>query len=240
MSNGLLFLAQESAAGAETAGGFNVVERAFQRLDILNHPDELLNSLGQMPFIAASVVTVVGALCVLNGYRWHKWVIVALAFLCGLGLGHLLSAQFGRSAIVAIALGLLCAIIATPMLKIAVAIFGGLTGAFIGANAWTAFNGLEGMHWAGAAMGFILLAMASLVFFRLVIVLFTSVGGAAMVVFGAITLLMHVEAWEPAVRQSLSQNHLLIPLLLTVAAVGGFVLQESRIRDQGGAAKKAA
>jgi hypothetical protein len=60
------------------------------------------------------------------------------------------------------------------------------------------------------------------------------------VVFGAITLLMHVEAWEPAVRQSLSQNHLLIPLLLTVAAVGGFVLQESRIRDQGGAAKKAA
>lgn len=224
-------LAQDAAASGE--GGLEPLRRAFSRLDILNHPSELLDALSQLPLIGASVIVVVGVLCVLNGYRWHKWVIIALAFLLGLGLGQMLSAQMGKSSIIAVSLGLLCAIIATPMLKIAVAIFGGLTGAFIGANAWTAAQVSPAeATWAGAAMGFILLAMASLVFFRLVIVLFTSIGGAAMIVFGTITLLLHVDAWEPAVRNSLSSNHLLVPLLVTLAAVSGIVLQQSRLKDQ--------
>ena len=55
-----------------------------------------------------------------------------------------------------------------------------------------------------------------------------------MVVFGAICLLMQVEAWEPAVRNSLATNQLILPLLLAVAAVGGFVIQESRVREERG------
>lgn len=218
----------------DTAGAsFDAVRQAILKMDILHRPEELLDILSSMPLIGASVIVIVGVLCVLNGYRWHKWVVMVLAFLCGLGLGHLLSAQIGRSAVVAVALGLLFAIVATPMLKVAVAIFGGLTGAFIGANTWTAVQvGPEGMQWAGALMGFILLAMLSLILFRLVIVMFTSIGGAAMVVFGAITLLLHVDAWEPAVRETLSSNQLLLPLLLGVAAVSGFVIQESRVREE--------
>lgn len=202
------------------------------RMDILNHPNQLLDGLAQVPLVMGGVFVVVGVLCVLNGYRWHKWVVVVLAFLGGLVLGRLLSAHMGESRIVAVALGLLCAIIATPLLRIAVAIFGGLTGAFIGANAWTAINTAQAdSHWAGAAMGFIALAMASFLLFRLVIILFTSIGGAAMVVFGGITLLLQVEAWEPAVRSTLASNQLLIPLLVGLAAVTGFVLQETRVRS---------
>jgi MFS family permease len=222
-----------AASSSSTTTGSEAIRQAILKMDILNRPDELLDILGTMPLIAASMILIVGVLCVLNGYRWHKWVIMVLAFLCGLGLGQVLSAQIGKSAVIAVALGLLFAIIATPMLKVAVAIFGGLTGAFIGANTWTAIQvGPEGMQWAGALMGFILLALLSLVLFRLVIVLFTSIGGAAMVVFGAITLLMHVPAWEPAVRDSLAGNQLLLPLLLALAAVSGFVIQESRVREE--------
>lgn len=213
---------------------YQTLRQAFLRMDVLHRPDELLDTLSSMPLIGASVVVVVGILCVLNGYRWHRWVIMVLAFMCGLGIGQLLSTQIGKSAIVAVALGLLFAIIATPMLKVAVAIFGGLTGAFIGANAWTAIQvSAADMQWAGALMGFILLALLSLILFRLVIVLFTSVGGAAMVLFGSITLLMHVPSWEPAVRASFTNNQLLLPLLLVVAAVGGFVVQQSRVREEG-------
>ena len=202
------------------------------RMDILNHPNQLLDGLAQVPLVMGGVFVVVGVLCVLNGYRWHKWVVVVMAVLGGLVLGRLLSTHMGESRIVAVALGLLCAIIATPLLRIAVAIFGGLTGAFIGANAWTAINTAQADgHWAGAAMGFIALAMASFLLFRLVIILFTSIGGAAMVVFGGITLLLQVEAWEPAVRSTLASNQLLIPLLVGLAAVTGFVLQETRVRS---------
>lgn len=202
----------------------------FTRMDILNHPDELLTSLSQMPTVLAGIFIVVGLMCVLNGYNWHKWVVVILAFMGGIVLGNMLSAQLGRSSIIAFAIGALCAIIATPMLKITVAIFGGLTGAFIGANAWTAINAAQqDAHWAGAAMGFIILAMASFILFKLVIVLFTSIGGAAMFVLGSLTMLLQVEGWEVAIRNSLIANDKLIPLLVAVAAIGGFVLQQSRI-----------
>lgn len=202
----------------------------ISNLDILNRPEELLEQLGQMPVIGAAASLTVGLLCVLNGYKWHKWVIIILALLFGLMFGHLLSLEIGRSAVVAIAIGLLCAILAIPMMKFAVAIFGGLTGAFIGANAWTYFNEpYADVSWTGALMGFVIVAMASFILFRLVIVLFMSLGGAVMLVFGAITLLLHVEDWEPSVREHLSANQAIVPLLVAVAAVAGFVWQQSKM-----------
>jgi len=238
MNSTILTLAQNAPQDAPNEAKSDFVSSALNGLDILNRPAELLDVLSQLPLIGASVIVIVGALCVLNGYRWHKWVIMVLAFLMGLGLGHLLSEKVGNAAIVAVSLGLLCAIISTPMLKVTVAVFAGLTGAFIGANVWSAVGGTPpDTEWAGAAMGFIILAMSSLILFRLVIVLFTSVGGAAMVVLGGITLLLHVPAWETAVREVLTGNQMLIPLLLCVAAVAGFVLQHGRLKEQTGKAE---
>jgi len=163
-----------------------------------------------------------------------------LAFLLGLFVGHILSQQMGKSAIVAGALGVLFATVATPMLRWTVAVFAGLTGAFLGANAWTLANASPAnAQWAGACMGFIALALLSFVIFRLVVVMFTSIGGAAMLVLGSITLLMQVPGWHDAVRAHLTGNHHLIPLLVTVAAVAGFVLQEARVRGGGEAAEGA-
>ncbi|MFB3137854.1 MAG: hypothetical protein ACE10B_01365, partial [Phycisphaerales bacterium] len=141
MTSHALLLAQETSAGTPLdASPYEVITSLIPRMDILNRPDELLAALANMHIVWASALVIVGALCVLNGYRWHKWVIVICAFLGGLGLGQLLSSQMGESRIVMAALGLLCAVIATPLLRLAVATFGGLTGAFIGANAWSAFS----------------------------------------------------------------------------------------------------
>jgi len=223
-----------SAAGA-SAGPVDVASGAIGRLDILNHPEELLAALASLHVVWASIFVVVGVLCVMNGYRWHKKVVIVCALLAGIGLGNLLSRSMGDSRIVMGALGLLCAVIATPLLKYAVAVFGGLTGAFIGANLWSAFTETPETHLAGAGMGFIAFAMASFILFRPVVVTFTSIGGAALAVLGGITLLMHVPGWEGAIRESLTNNQLLIPLLVGVAAVTGFVMQQSQA--SGGGAK---
>lgn len=230
MIDQLLLLAQ----GDGQRSPLEVFHGAVARLDILTHPDELLTALANIHMVWAAVLVVTGGLCVLNGYRWHKYVIVLCAFLGGLGLGHLLSKQMGESRIVMAAIGLLCAVIATPLLRFAVAIFGGLTGAFIGANAWTAFSNSPDAHLAGAGMGFIALGLAAFIMYRLVIVLFTSIGGAAMGVLGAITLMLHVPSWDEAIRKSLEANDMLLPLLVTVAAVTGLVLQHSQITGKGG------
>lgn len=230
MLNTVLLLAQEEPTTADTP--LPLVSHILTRLDILNHPAELLDALASMHIVWASSLVVVGALCVLNGYKWHKYVIVLCAFLGGLGLGHLLAKQMNESRVVMAAIGLLCAVIATPMLRIAVAVFGGLTGAFIGANAWTAFSSSPDAHLAGAGMGFIALGMLAFIMYRLVIVLFTSIGGASMAVLGMITLMLHVPAWEGSVRTSLAQNQTVVPLLVAVAAVTGFVIQHSTMRGQ--------
>ena len=230
MTSPSVLLAQSDVQSATNP--FVVFTDAVQRLDILNHPDKLLGALANLHIVWASVLVVVGALCVLNGYRWHKWVIVICAFLGGLGLGHLLSKQMGQSRIAMAAIGLLCAVIATPLLRIAVAIFGGLTGAFIGANVWSAFSESPDAHLAGAGMGFIALGLAAFIMYRLVIVVTTSIGGAAMGVLGIVTLLLHVPAWESSVRSSLAANQLLLPLLVSVAAITGFVLQHSEMRNR--------
>ncbi|MHC4429135.1 MAG: hypothetical protein ACYS0D_11135 [Planctomycetota bacterium] len=226
MINPMPILAQNETI-KESPLGF---AQTVKQLDIMTEPGALLDALASMHIVWASALVVVGALCVLHGYRWHKWVIVICAFMGGLGLGHLLSQQMGQSRIVMAAVGLLCAVIATPLLRVAVAVFGGLTGAFIGANAWSAFSESPDAHLAGAGMGFIALGLAAFIMFRLVIVLFTSIGGAAMGVLGIITLLLHVPTWEPSIRTSLQTHQLMVPLLVGVAAVTGFVFQHNEIR----------
>jgi hypothetical protein len=225
---------------AQDATGFSLsqlIDDMATWLDIFNNPERLIESLAQLPLVIGAVLVVVGGLCVVNGYRWHRWVVIVLAAMGGLGIGHMLSQQMGRSHILAVAIGLLCAVIATPLLRFSVAIFGGLAGAFVGANAWTALNnGAADTHWAGAAMGFILLAMAAFILFRLVVMFFTSIGGAAMLVCGAITLLLHVEGWAPGVRDHLSTNQLLLPILVGIGAIAGFVLQESQFKQKGSGA----
>ncbi len=228
MTHQMLFVAEDgrSSTPIELANAF------VQRMDILNHPAELMGTLSSLHVVWASVLLVIGLLCILNGYRWHKPVIVVCALFGGLALGRMLSQYLGESQIVIAALGLLCAVIATPLMRYAVAIFGGLTGALIGANVWTAFSSSPDAHVAGAAMGFIAFGLTSFLLFRQVIVMFTSIGGAAMAVLGGISLLLHVPAWETAVRNSLEVNELLVPLLVLVAALSGYVLQQTTLSGE--------
>ena len=224
------------AQAADSIQASEILEQA----DLLSRPEDLLNRLLDMHAIIGVLVMAIGVVCILQGYRWHRWIIVLLALMLGLGLGHLLSPSIGKSSVVAIAMGLLFAAIASPMIKVTVAIFAGLAGAFLGANVWSIVQGPDaGNPWPGAAMGFILLAMSSFLITRLSIILFTSLGGAAMLVLGWLACLLHTppEVADP-VREHLASHQLLVPLLVGVAAVVGFVLQENWTRG-GGEAEEA-
>jgi hypothetical protein len=222
-----------TAAGSSSAGdGISRIGDFFggiiSRLDILNHPDQLLEMLTGVHVVVAGVLFVVGILCILNGYRWHRWVIIISAFLSGFALGWVMSRHMEQPYIVAGALALMAAVIANPLLRFAVAIFGGVTGAFIGSNLWTALGYAEENHWAGALMGLILVGMASFLMSRHVIMLFTSIGGGALVVCGGLSLLLYVPAWREGLTSALTSNQIVIPLLIAVAAVIGFTIQQSQ------------
>jgi len=109
----------------------------FSRGDTLAKPDELVGHLSQLGEVWAIVFVIVGMVCLLNGYKFYKIATVALIVALGSGLGYWLGLAIQAPPfIVAGCLGLLLAVLAFPMMKYAVAVLGGLSGAFIGANLW--------------------------------------------------------------------------------------------------------
>lgn len=225
--------AQNTSSGlswAMTEGGLNPLEVLFSginRLDILNHPEELLDTLQQLHIVWAGIFICVGLLSVLNGYRWYRWIVMIVAFLAGMGLGKLFMGSMEVNLIVVACVGALAAVVAWPMMKYAVTACGGLAGAFIGANVWTAADLPAETHYAGALIGLIAAGMLSFILYRVVIVMMTCVTGALAVAIGVITILMHIESLAAVLRQDFVANPLIIPMVVLVTAVFGFVIQQA-------------
>ncbi len=196
------------------------------RLDILSHPDEMLTALTNVHPVWATIFVVTGGICLFNGYRWHKGVILILAGMLGIWAGLSLGDQIGGAHTVAAAsVALLFVVLALPGLRFAVALFGGLAGGFCGANAWTAFGGEADLHYVGAIVGLIAVSMLAFLAFRLVIVLFTSIGGASLVVLGALALMLRVESWSGGLVNGLETNPRVVPLVVAVLAAVSLITQ---------------
>ncbi len=205
----------------------SVWEELLTSLDLARRPEEILGHLSALPLVGAALVTAVGAACVMQGYKWHKAIVVVLALMLGFGVGRMISAEVGKSTVVAVALGILLAAIASPLLRYTVALFAGIAGAGIGATLWTFLNPGQGsLAWAGGGMGFIALALLSFLFFRMVVILFTSVGGGAMFILGGVALLLHIDSISGTVREQVLLHPGVLPLLVLTTAVVGFVHQQ--------------
>ena len=202
-------------------------QRILTSLDLARRPEDILEMLSALPIIGAAVLTVVGIACIFQGFRRHKIIVVVLSLLLGFAIGRLISEDLGRSVVVALALGVLLAAIAQPLLKYTVALFAGIAGAGIGATLWSFLNPEQSdLAWAGGGMGFVFLALLSFMFFRIVVILFTSVGGGAMFVLGSVGLLLHIEPIQAKVWNQIVVHPAVLPLLVATAAVIGFVYQQ--------------
>jgi len=244
----LTFLAQATTATAGTTSAaprseenlLQVITSVFSRPDTLAHPDQLMPHLQSMSVIWAVVFLTAGLVCILNGYKFYKPVTVVLALLIGASVGWALGQRIqAESYITAGCLGALLAAACLPLMKYAVSIMGGLSGSFIGANAWTAVGRLmaEGSGkvnnaadtcWIGALIGLVVFGMLAFILFKLSVVLFTSVSGSTLAVLGAMALLLQVPQWQSSVTRSMSSHTIVLPLLVLVPAVIGLILQESK------------
>ncbi len=196
------------------------------RFDIMAQPQLLIQTIDSLSILVAAVLTATGAVCLARGFRWHRGIVLLLALLAGIGLGHLMSLSMGRSMVISLAIGLLCATLAAPMLKWTIAVLAGGAGAFVGINAWVL---LAPEHvaeaWAGAGMGFIGLALASFILSRLVVTFFMTVSGAVLFVGGGLALLLRFDAIREPIIEHIHEVPKILPILIAVAAIIGFVIQ---------------
>jgi hypothetical protein len=227
----MLWIAQ---AASETPD--KVIPAIWTRWDALCHPEEMVAALGDLTMVWAGIFVAAGLVCLLQGYKLYKWVVVTLALALGGAIGYQLGQHIQAEVIVAGCLGVLLAVVAWPFMKFAVAAAGGFAGAVIGANAWSALADQinansqtlsvpADAHWAGALMGLLFFGMLSFILFELSVVVFTSFSGSMLLVMGAIALLLHVPAWQDAVGNSLKASPLIVPVLVIVPAMIGLVIQ---------------
>ena len=211
----------------------NSFAHIMERFDVLANPTLMLDTIKSFSMVLAIILCAVGAVCLVRGWKWHRMIVLVLALLGGIALGHALTLSMGRSMVIAIAVGLLCAALAAPMLKWTIAILAGLVGAFVGANAWGLLApDAASEAWAGAGMGFIALALASFILTRLVITFFMSVSGGVLFVTGTLGIMLQIESIHAPVLQHLQEVPMVIPLLIAVASVLGFIVQRPQLDMQ--------
>jgi len=241
-----------AAADAVTQAGpgnvFEVVTAIFSRLDTLAHPDNLLPALQQLSMVWAVAFLCVGVACLLNGYKYYRTVTVATGAILGVCAGYYLGKQIQAEYIVAGCLGLLMTVACLPLMRYAVALFGGLAGAFIGANLWASVAQLvggpaasvgAGHYWVGALLGLAVLGLLAFVVFKHSVVMFTAISGSTIAVLGGVALLLQVPMWRDAVSASVSAHAVVVPLLVVVPAVIGLILQEVPLKPAADAKPKA-
>lgn len=122
---------------SETHRLFQTGVDIFSRGDTLAKPDVLVEHLTQLGTIWAIVFVVAGLACMLKGYQFYKVAVVTLVGMIGSLAGYWLGLSIQAPPFIgAGCVGVLLAVLAIPLMKYAVAVLGGLSGAFIGANLW--------------------------------------------------------------------------------------------------------
>lgn len=231
----LTILAQNQPASASDQSVFDIVTSIFAHGDALANPDKLIRALQEMSVVWAVVFLVAGLLCLFNGYRFYKLTTVLLALFIGAFAGYGLGKHIDAQWIVAGCLGALLATVCFPLMKYAVAALGGITGAYVGANAWSAIAQLASEpgsaaasnYWVGALVGLILFGMLAFVLFKLSVIFFTSISGSTIAVLGVIALLLQFPVLQEQVATGLRANAAIIPMLVLVPALIGLILQET-------------
>ena len=180
-------------------------------------------------------VVIIGGLLMAFGFKAYKWIVLLNFVSIGWYLGpmpfksHVTTEGTDDLAIVASVAGaVLLGVLALPLLKYAAAVCGGMVGFVIGMVIWAFCDQPLDMAWAGGLIGLAVLGMLSFVWFKTTVILFTSVEGAAMFVFGTCALVLHYAPWQKQVSTSLDTKPILIPLIISTIAVLALFWQHAK------------
>ncbi len=210
------------SVGPEAAGeGIVPIDLIWKYITSLN----LLEALTFMSF---------GAVCIFYGWRIFKMLVVISFALLGLIMGITISDKIsGESARLLgglIGLGVMAAL-SVPLIRWAVCILGAVAGGILTSGIWYAC-GLSGRYiWAGGIIGMVAGGMISFIIFKIAIMLFSSVGGSALMVVGTLATMCNKHVGCKGLVEDLVLNHnWFLPVALFVPTVVGIILQNKFIK----------
>jgi hypothetical protein len=197
------------------------------------HQHDLISWCQQMtPGVAATLI-IVGIVYLLFGIQIFKVLVLVNAAVVGAYLGNYWGKEGDAATIGAVICAVAAAAIAWPTMKYAVALMGGMFGALAGASVWHAVGLDPNVVWAGALVGLVGFGMLSFVLFRGSIMMYTSLQGAFMIVFGVLGLIYQYQDAAKQTTDHLKLQPFLLPASIFIPALIGLIFQQHMTTPQG-------
>jgi hypothetical protein len=175
----------------------------------------------------AAILILVGVVYLLFGINMFKVLVMLNVALLGAALGAIIGGKTGSEVPGAIVGGVSGAALCIPFMKYAVALLGGMCGIIVGGGLWRASTLPPDLFWAGALAGCILFGLLSFVIFKVSVMTYTSLQGAAMIVVGALGLLMKYPNVSLSLNQTLTLKPFILPLSIFIPTLLGLIYQHS-------------
>lgn len=199
--------------------------------DVLKHGiglDELLTVCRNTNAAVAVLLMLAGIIFLMWGFYAFKTLVLLNAACLGGWLGYLLGHKQGGAVPAAAVGAFVAAAVTWPMMKYAVAVMGGLIGTVIGMTVWRT-AGLDASFAAsGGGMGLIFFGMISFILFRTSVMMFTSIQGAAMLIFGLLCIVYKLRLFDAkALDAKLMLSPGALPVAIALAALVGVLYQNT-------------
>jgi hypothetical protein len=188
---------------------------------------DLLTACQNMGPGEACILVLLGIVYLMFGYCIFKVLVTLNAMAAGAYLGALLGKSTNAVAAGAFIGAILAAALTFPLMKYAITIMGGIFGAALGASLWRQANLQPDLAWAGALSGLIFFGMLSMIIYRGSVILYTSLQGSVMLVFGILSLLYKYQSMAPDVTSLFSKRAFVLPMVVLIPALAGLLYQQS-------------
>lgn len=215
------------AQAAETTTQSPEVTEQIVPIDVIWQQITSLEKIEAFTFISFGIV------CLFYGWRVFR-ILVAISFaLIGLFVGiYTNNVLIGGNEIW---LGVLCmtlfAILSIPMVRWGVCLLGAAAGGVITGGGWLAFELPQQYIWAGALVGIIAGGMISFIIFKAAVMLFTSLGGSALVTVGTLAILYKYLGAAEKVEELVLTEQWFLPVVLTLSTMTGIILQSRFLKS---------
>lgn len=189
---------------------------------------DLLTWSQNMGALTAAILLLAGVVYLLFGVYTYRALVTLNATTLGAYVGGLLGEKAGNAVAGAMVGGFAAAAITWPLMKYAVAIMGGVFGLLLGASVWRACGLEPNYAWSGGLTGLVFFGLISFLLFRGSVMMYTSLQGSVMLVFGLLGLIYKYQELGPRVSENLSQRQFLLPLCIFIPATLGLIWQQTQ------------
>ena len=216
----LTILAQAAETTTETATR-EVAGEGIVPTDLLWQHITSLGLVEALTFISFGVV------CLFYGWRVFKILVTICFAMVGLLLGVWANkALIGGNVIwLGVMSAALFALMSIPLMRWGVMLLGAAAGGILTGGGWLALGLPERYIWAGALVGVVAGAMISFIVFKIAVMLFTSLGGSALMVVGVLAVLYKYMGAAEKLQGWFFNEKWFLPLMLLTPMAIGIIIQ---------------